>query len=268
MIKVILYIVCLFVIVRTAFFIRGLSLINKHKCFGYFGVPGSGKTTKLTQLVYKVSKKRPVYVNWSVAKIPGHDIRYYEPNDFRFGLWYPEDGSAIFIDEISTIFDPRAFKTNFTPETRRWWAEHRHHAVAIFYGCQSWDGCDKVIRGLTDSLILCKRSMSVFVKTREIVKSIDIVNSQDSQGNGNAGGQIIDKFAYYPIPGFLYLPKWIRRFNSYEIHGTDQLKDIEWRSIKDSFLEICKGIAARSKRFIRRFPALAGLAARRSRKAR
>lgn len=217
--------------VRMVFFLIGLKLINQHKCYGYFGVPGSGKTTKLTQLVYKVSKKRPVYVNWSVAKIPGHDIRYYDPFKFRSGSWFPEDGSALFIDEISTIFDPRQFKSNFTPETRRWWAEHRHHRVAVYYGCQSYEGADKVIREITDSLIICKRSMSVFVKTREIIKSIDIVNGSSNNGQQQAGGQIVDKYSYFILPGFLYLPKWIARFDSYELHGKDELRDIQYLSL-------------------------------------
>lgn len=232
--KTILHFIMLFICVRMGFFIRGLSLINQHKCYGYFGVPGSGKTTKLTQLVYRVSKKRPVYVNWSVAKLPGHDIRYYDPFQFRSGSWFPDDGSALFIDEISTIFDPRQFKSNFTPITRRWWAEHRHHRVAIYYGCQSYEGADKVIRELTDSLMICKRSMSVFVKTREIIKSIDIVNGAAGDGKQQGGGQIVDKYAYFPIPGFLYLPKWIKRFNSYELHGVEDYRDIELQNFKQT----------------------------------
>lgn len=123
---------------------------------------------------------------------------------------------CISVDEIGSVMNNRSFKTNFSPATLRWWSEHRHRRVKIYWASQGWKNPDLRIReSLTDGFYLCKRSLLRTVCTaKPITVRTDIVNVDNGD---NVGGQIVDfyKFLFITQWKFCFLPKWIHKFNSF-----------------------------------------------------
>lgn len=212
-------------------FITSRKLINRYKCYGIFGKCGSGKSTYLTKLAYQHAKKGwTVYTNDpSIIGIEG--IEYFDEIAFKKGEWLP-DGRAnhtnekgyknktdrnivLMIDEIGSLYNNRDFKKNLTPTTLRFWKEHRHRRVKIYYGSQSYKDMDLKIRAITDTLMIIKRS---FLQNFSIAKPIMIqFDIQNNEMGDNSGGQIVEKYSYdiFIFWKWICLQKWIKRFNSY-----------------------------------------------------
>lgn len=112
----------------------------------YFGLPGCGKTTLLTQLALRAvkgKKYRNVYGNIPLA-IEG----YTYIDNACIGKYELTDG-LILIDEGTLFADSRAYKS-FSPELVYFFLMHRHFNVDIVIFTQQWDGVDKKIRVITD----------------------------------------------------------------------------------------------------------------------
>lgn len=216
---------------KTVDIIVSMPLINRFKMYGIFGKPGSGKSTYLTMLSYKHIKKGwEVYTDDPSNNIDG--VEYFDSQAFKRGEWIPDgrkghawiDGTintenrniVLIFDEIGSLYNNRDFKTNLTPETLKFWKEHRHRRVKIYYGSQSWKDTDLKIRTLCDQYILIKRSkiLQSFSIARPILVTMDIQNNENTE---NSGGQIIEKYSYDLIFfwKFINLRYWVSRFNSY-----------------------------------------------------
>lgn len=223
-------VVSLFFIVFTADRIVGSKFDNIFPCYGVFGKPGSGKTLLLTYLAWKhIRRGWVVYADFPCL-IKG--VLPFNDADFKSGLWLPDgreghlnvDGElnvnnqkiCILIDEIGTVYNNRDFKRNFNESTLKWWSEHRHKRVKIYWASQGWKNPDLRIReSLTDGFYLCGRSLlRTVIVARPITVKTDIVNVDNGD---SVGGQIVDfyKFLFFTSWKFLFLPKWIHKFNSF-----------------------------------------------------
>lgn len=112
----------------------------------YFGLPGCGKTTLLSQMALRAvrgKKYKHVYGNIPLA-IDG----YTYVDNSCIGKYELTDG-LILIDEGTLFADSRSYKT-FSPELVYFFLMHRHFNVDIVIFTQQWDGVDKKIRVITD----------------------------------------------------------------------------------------------------------------------
>lgn len=122
---------------------------------------------------------------------------------------------VMFWDEIGSTYFSRNFKEAFTPETLRWWKEHRHRKVKVYYASQSYKDMDLVLRKITDKLYIIKRAL---LKNFAIAKPIFItLEIQNSEMGDSQGGQIVEQYKY---DMFLFwkpilLRRWINKFDSY-----------------------------------------------------
>lgn len=229
--KVLMFIFSFIIGLKTVDIIVSMPLINRFKMYGIFGKPGSGKSTYLTMLSYKHIKNGwEVYTDDPSNNIDG--VEYFDSQAFKRGEWIPDgrkghawiDGTineenrniVLIFDEIGSLYNNRDFKTNLTPETLKFWKEHRHRRVKIYYGSQSWKDTDLKIRTLCDQYVLIKRSklLQSFSIARPILVTMDIQNNENTE---NSGGQIIEKYSYDLIFfwKFINLRYWVNKFNSY-----------------------------------------------------
>lgn len=113
---------------------------------GYFGLPGSGKSTFLAMIAYKALKKgHVVFVN---EDFPITGCYLYNFSDL--GKYELRDG-LILMDEISLDADNRDFKT-FSKRSKEFFALHRHFGLDVVWATQTFDGADKKIKNLTQQL--------------------------------------------------------------------------------------------------------------------
>lgn len=142
---------------------------------GYFGVPGSGKTTILTRTAIKELrriKKRYDHIYTINFKCSG--CTEIEWEDLAIYKMY---NSLILIDEISTLADNREFKT-FSKGHRDFFIMHRHIGNDIIWVTQNYEKVDKTIRMLTQELWYMSKSiipfLSQFTTSKRIYRTITI----------------------------------------------------------------------------------------------
>ena len=119
----------------------------------YSGLPGSGKTTYLTQIALKTFKKGSmVYSNYPIYfKYKGLTFtsRVISSRDEMLIQPYVP-GDIIIIDEAQTWFNSREFK-NFTKDLLEFFTGHRHIGIDIYIGVQYPQRIDVVIREIVDT---------------------------------------------------------------------------------------------------------------------
>lgn len=133
---------------------------------GYFGLPGSGKTTFLTMIAQKElslikkgkSKYDRVYTNFyceGCYRLTWNDL----------GVKLIEN-SLILIDEITLFADSRDFKT-FPFPIKQFFILHRHYRCDIIYFTQHYNNVDKKIRDLTYDLYFVRPFLFGFPRLLE-----------------------------------------------------------------------------------------------------
>jgi len=142
----------------------------------FTGLPGSGKSYKLGQLVVAVlyrnrkayraavvawvkagrlgdkPQPRQLWTNLQLAKAVDEEFKGYVQywTDLR-QLTVLRDADVI-IDEVATYFDSRLWET-LSLEMRRWLAQHRKFGIEIYGTSQDFAQVDKAFRRLTSDLL-------------------------------------------------------------------------------------------------------------------
>lgn len=184
---------------------------NPYKLYMVFGKKGSGKSTLMTKLALRYTKKGfKVYCN---TYIPS--TYYFNTDDI--GIYHFPENSVLLIDEVGMIWDNREFK-NFKPHVRDYFKYQRHYKHIVYLFSQSFD-IDKKLRDLTDHMYLIMNFFNCFSIARRITKTITITHGDK---NYNGESKLIDDLRFDPLLLFFlgtvrvtYIPKYVKYFNSY-----------------------------------------------------
>lgn len=181
---------------------------------GYFGLPGSGKSTFLTRIAQKElkrikkgkSKYKHVLTNFyckGCERVDYKDLGNYDISD-----------SLILLDEITLDADSRNFK-QFDSAHKHFFLMHRHYNCDVIYFTQQYDGVDKKIRDITSNLYFVKKRLMFTVATK-IFRTLDIneLTKEIVQGY-----RFCNWFELWFLGGthqICYRPKWYKYFDSWE----------------------------------------------------
>lgn len=122
--------------------------------YGYFGLPGAGKTMAM---VWTLEKYRKKYGN----KIYIMTNFHYKNQDFHFTTWRDllkeyDKPLVVAWDEVQNEFNSRDFR-NFPVELLTLLTQNRKgNGKQILYTAQRWNRVDKVFRELTHYAIECR----------------------------------------------------------------------------------------------------------------
>lgn len=190
----------------------------------YFGLPGCGKTTFLTYLALKESKKLlsgrsiykhiycniPLLIN-GVTCITNDCIGKYDLRD-----------CLLLIDEATLFADSRDFKS-FSRDKIEYFLEHRHFHSDIILFTQQWDGVDRKIRTITDRVYYVTKGRLLghwLSKAYRVPYDIIIPDKRTHADSGGLG----DIIQGYCKPSFItrvllaqriYRPSYYKYFDSF-----------------------------------------------------
>lgn len=196
---------------------------DHRKIFGFrpevriwFGVPGSGKTS-MGALLSRYSQKEGYHVlsNFELKgayQVSSNDLGVY---DMSFG----GDGCHCILDEASSDFDNRQFKSFANSPAKDYFSFHRHQNNQVDVFSQGYD-VDKRIRDRASSsgLFYLKKSIIPgFVNYRQI-KKVLFIKKDDKQ--------IVDGFSFQGLPRFIYSRSVYGDFDTLDLsHCPDKQKD-------------------------------------------
>lgn len=120
------------------------------KCF--VGLPGMGKTISMVELLEQTPRLYPdldvkIFTNFGYAKESGN-IKSMED------IEKTPANSIIAIDEVSKLFSCRTWQ-KFPPSMLSVVAQRRKMSKQILFTAQRFDHIDKVLRDLTNEIVLC-----------------------------------------------------------------------------------------------------------------
>jgi len=117
------------------------------------GLPGSGKTLTMTELIVlpALIEGLDVYCNyWINWSLPNY--HYFEDFDEIIGV----RNCVVVFDEIQTVLDPRAWDKE-SSEVRRFFQQHRKHHVDIYGTTQHLSLIAKSALIIIDKFIMCEK---------------------------------------------------------------------------------------------------------------
>lgn len=185
----------------------------------YFGLPGCGKTTLLTQKAIQALKSDryvKVYSNVFLS-VPG--VIYLDNKCIgKYNLC----DCCILIDEATLFADNRDHK-NFPKYMTEFFLLHRHYNCDILLFTQQWDGVDKKIRVITDRVYYVYKTKLLgqwFTKHYRVPYGIIIPDPHDKNSNEKLG----DIIQGYCKPNIIirlfakwtYRPKYYQYFDSWQ----------------------------------------------------
>lgn len=181
---------------------------------GYFGVPGSGKTTTLVKKAIK-ELKRKKYDHIYTINFKCSGCTEIEWEDLAIYKMY---NSLILIDEISTLADNREFKT-FSKGHRDFFIMHRHIGNDIIWATQNYEKVDKTIRELTQELWYMSKSIipliDKFTRCKRIYRNININEHTSELTLGYRFANMLEGFLVSNNE-IIYRGRYYKYFNSYD----------------------------------------------------
>lgn len=191
--------------------------LNPYKLVFVFGKKGSGKSTLLQKLSYNYFRK-----GWTVysTEVDPTDhftedrINYIEPKNI-YNYTFPEH-TAIFIDEVSLIWDNRNFK-NMDTKVVEWFRYQRHHKCRVYLFSQSFD-IDKKLRDLCDEMYIVGKVARVLVRAKRIIRKPVVVHPSPEAPARIDEDLIVDGPLMTLFGGRLYafIPHWAKVFDSFK----------------------------------------------------
>ena len=139
---------------------------------GYFGLPGSGKTTFLTMLAQRELRR----IRRGKSKYKFVATNFYCRGCMR--LEYAQLGTVdiedtlVLLDEITLDADSRDFK-QFGKEKKSFFLLHRHFNCDVVYFTQQYDNVDKKIRDITHNLYFVRKLGPISI-AKTIYRCLDI----------------------------------------------------------------------------------------------
>lgn len=197
---------------------------------GYFGLPGSGKTTFLTMLAQKELKKilknksryDKVLTNFycdGCYKIDYKDLGHYSI-----------ENSLILLDEITLDADSRDFK-QFDKYHKSFFLLHRHFNCDVIYFTQQYDGVDKKIRDITSSLYRVKKFAFISIAT-QIYRCLDINEQTKEIVQGYRFPNIIERL-FCRVHRYCFRPIYYKYFDSWERPDLEDYEYAVWHRFED-----------------------------------
>lgn len=188
------------------------SFLNPYKLVFVFGKKGSGKSTLIQKLSNQYYKR-----GWTVYSTEESLNPHILPVDPRqlYNINFPEH-SAIFIDEVSLIWDNRNFKT-MDKKIIEWFRYQRHHKCRVFLFSQSFD-IDKKLRDLTDEMYLVEKYFRVFVRAKRILRKPIVVHPSADAPARIDEDLIVDGPLMMFFGGRIYafIPYWAKKYDSFK----------------------------------------------------
>lgn len=177
-----------------------------YRLYMIFGKKGSGKSSYLTKLALRYSRKGwTVYTNMDDMIVPG--VRLIDAQ--QLGEFVPVEHSVVLLDEVGMLYDNRNYK-DFRPAVRDFFKLQRHYKCIVFLASQSFD-IDKKLRDLTDEMFLCTSVGPVGI-VRPIIKKIALT---DASSLGES--RIVDNLRFRCLFSwrFTWLPRYAAFFQSF-----------------------------------------------------
>lgn len=194
----------------------------------FFGLPGAGKTTIMTQRAIKAVKDKRydhVFVNVHIC-YPG--VTYID--NVCIGR-YDLSNSKILIDEATLFADSRAYM-EFDKNKLKFFLEHRHYNCDIELFTQQWDGVDRKIRVITDRVYYVYKGFLFgkwFSNYYRIPYGIIIPDPKKADGGQKLGdivqGYCKPNFIVRLLSHKVYRPRYYRYFDSWERDPLPRLPD-------------------------------------------
>ena len=183
---------------------------------GYFGVPGSGKTTILAKCgIKELNRLKKRYKNIYTINFKLSGCTEIEWNDLAVYKMY---NCLILIDEISTLADNREFKS-FMKEHRDFFIMHRHLGIDIVWATQNYEKVDKTIREMTQELWYISRSvvpiLGHFTRGKKIYRQININEHTSELTLGYRFCNFLEGF-FAVNNEIVYRKKYYKYFDSYD----------------------------------------------------
>lgn len=196
------------------------SYLNPYKLIFVFGKKGSGKSTLLEKLSNQYLKKgwtvysTEVTGDLSFTTYDSDSINPISPRDI-YKYNFPER-SAIFIDEVSLIWDNRNFK-NMDTKVVEWFRYQRHHKCRVYLFSQSFD-IDKKLRDLCDEMYIVGKLARVLVRAKRIIRKPVVVHPSPEAPARIDEDLIVDGplMAFFGGRIYAWIPYWAKRFNSFK----------------------------------------------------
>lgn len=197
---------------------------------GYFGLPGSGKTTFLTMLAQKELKRirknksryDRVLTNFYCAGC--YKIDYKDLGHFSI------ENSLVLLDEITLDADSRDFK-QFDKFHKSFFLLHRHYNCDVIYFTQQYDGVDKKIRDITSSLYRVKKVAFISIAT-QIYRCLDINEQTREIVQGYRFPNIIER-VFCRVHRYCFRPLYYKYFDSWERPDLNDYEYLVWRRFED-----------------------------------
>ena len=197
---------------------------------GYFGLPGSGKTTFLTMIAQRELRRikrgkspyKRVLTNFYCKGC-------YKVDFSQLGL-YDLSYSLVLLDEITLDADSRNFK-QFDQVKKQFFLLHRHYHIDVIYFTQQWDGVDKKIRDVTHDLYYVKKFRlplfrNISCATR-IYRILDINEQTKEIINGYRFPNWFDRL-FFRTKEWCFRPFYYKYFDSFEAPELPEITLTEW----------------------------------------
>jgi len=126
--------------------------------YGFFGLPGSGKTMGLS---FQLDLYRKKYGD-SIYIMTNYNYKY---QDFEFTTWREllkdyDKTLVVAWDEVQNEFNSRDFKNFPTPLLTLLTQVRKENGIQILYTAQRWERVDKIFRELTHYAVQCNTILS------------------------------------------------------------------------------------------------------------
>lgn len=193
----------------------------------FFGLPGSGKTTVLAEIVRQTlsdrKHKTSVFCNMPIRGsyiVERSDIGKY---DFRVD---GADSALLLLDEGQTVYNCRNAMSKkeslrISDTETQFFCMHRHYKTMLCCFSQGFEDMDKIIRNRTTKLYYVEKSrIRPFIRIRTIVKMIHIDDLQK---------QIMEGFEFEKFSTrYVYGKRVWRMFDTYDAEPLPAKDPTRW----------------------------------------